>query len=87
MIIDLVRKPIQVVGLGVVGAGTGLITGALLGGSVILANDTIGFVVSGGKNDQSKPLKADATQVVMLTSMLGSLIVGGVVGATIGAIV
>ena len=85
--LDVIRKPIQMVGFGILGAGAGAINGALFGGSVILVNDIAGFVISGGKSDQFKPLKADAAQAVMLTSLLGSLIVGGVVGATVGAIV
>lgn len=87
--LDLIRKPIQMVGFGILGAGAGAISGALFGGSVLLVNDGIGFVLSGGQNDpvEYKPLKADATQAVMLTSILGSLIVGGVVGATAGVIV
>jgi len=86
---DLVRKPIQMVGFGIVGAGTGLISGALFGGSVLLVNDTIGFIVSGGNTDpvESKPLKADAATQVMLFSIIGSLIIGGVTGATVGVIV
>ena len=87
MIIDLVRKPIQMVGFGIVGAGTGIITGVLFGGSVILVNDAAGFIVSGGTNDQSKPLKADAASQVMLFSTFGSLIIGAVTGVTVGAIV
>ncbi len=77
------------VGFGIVGAGTGFISGALFGGSVLLVNDTIGFIVSGGNTDpvEYKPLKADAAAQVMLFSMFGSLIIGGVTGVTVGAIV
>ncbi len=86
---DFIRKPVQMIGFGVLGAGNGLIIGASLGLSILLVNDSIGFILSGGKNDpvEYKPLKADDTQAVMLVGMIGPLIVGGVVGATFGAII
>jgi hypothetical protein len=86
---DFIRKPVQMIGFGVIGAGNGFIIGTSFGLSILLVNDSIGFILSGGQSDpvEYKPLKANEAQAVMLAGIIGPLIVGGIVGATFGAII
>ena len=86
---DIIRKPIQMVGFGVLGAGTGLIAGLSIGAILITINDGIGYIRSGFQSDpvRYKPLDENATYAIMGVSMIWVPIAGGVAGATFGAIV
>jgi hypothetical protein len=86
---DIIRKPIQMVGFGILGAGSGLIVGASLGLSILFVNDSLGYILSGGKKDpvEYKPLGVNGANTVMLSALMYTPIIGGVAGATFGAIV
>jgi hypothetical protein len=86
---DIIRKPIQMVGFGVLGAGGGFLIGASVGISILFVNNGIGYIRSGFQPDpiNYKPLSVDTTQMVMLSAIMYTPIIGGVAGATFGAIV
>ena len=87
--IDIVRKPIQMVGFGLLGAGGGFLIGASVGITILNVNDGIGYIRSGFQPDpvNYKPLDANTAQMVMISAIMYTPIIGGVAGATFGAIV
>jgi hypothetical protein len=85
---DIIRKPIQMVGFGVLGAGSGLIAGISVATIIIYINDGIGYVRSGFQSDpvRYKPLNETATNIIIGSSIYVAM-AGGVAGITFGAIV
>jgi hypothetical protein len=86
---DIIRKPIQMVGFGILGAGSGLIIGTSVGFSILFVNDSLGYILSGGQSDpvEYKPLDAGSVQIIMLIGTVWVAMAGGIAGATLGAIV
>jgi hypothetical protein len=91
---DIIRKPIQMVGFGVLGAGSGALILGAIGFSIIFVNDSIGKIQSGlYDNDWSnnsatkyKPLDPEIPANIFLLGIICGGLGGGVAGVVAGII-
>ncbi len=91
---DIIRKPIQMAGFGVLGVGSGAAILGAIGFSIIFVNDNIGKIQSGlYDNDWSdnaatkyKPLDPEIPANIFLLGIICGGFSGGVAGAVAGII-
>jgi hypothetical protein len=88
---DIIRKPIQMVGFGILGAGSGALILGGVGISIMFVNDNIGKIQSGlYDNDWSttkyKPLDPEIPANIFLLGVICGGVGGGVAGAVAGII-
>jgi hypothetical protein len=79
-------NPIKMIGYGILGVGKGVLVGGAIGFSILFVNERIGDIVSGVPGSvEGRPLNADYTSAIMLTSIGGGGIAGGIHGLILGA--
>ena len=91
---DIVRKPIQMVVFGVLGAGSGVAILGTIGFSIMFVNDSIGKIQSGlYDNDWSdnsatkyKPLDPEIPANIFLLGIICGGVGGGAAGVVAGII-